>query len=186
MKRTILLSVVLVLFSTVGFAQWSFDLRAGANASTFSTGETRMAIGLKAGVGAEYAFSDLFAVRPGLFFSMRGASDGTHRFETNGDRISRLSYLEVPVWASFRFDVARNFRLALNAGPYAAYRISGKPDGLTDVKDFDAGLAGGLDFLIGHHWVIGGEAQYGLTKVARWDTKKQNSITYSLMLGYRF
>ena len=186
MKRIILLSTLFFL-STAGFAQWTFDVRAGANASTFDVGETRQALGLKVGVGAEYAFSELFAVRPGLFFSMKGASqEGARRFEYDGDKIYRSSYLEVPVWASFRFKIAPGFRLALNAGPYAAYRIGGKKNGLTGIKDFDAGVAGGLDFLIGKRWLVGVEGQYGLAKVGKLENKSLNNITYSLMVGYRF
>ena len=181
------MSALLFLSTAAGFAQWTFDVRAGVNAATFDAGNTRMALGLKAGAGAEYAFSDLFALRPGLFFSMKGASlENARRFEYDGDKIYRSSYLEVPVWASFRFDVARNFRLAVNAGPYAGYRLGGKSKELTDVKDFDAGIGAGLDFLIGRRWVIGAEGQYGLMKVAKLANKSLNNINYSLVFGYRF
>ena len=177
----------LFFLSTAGFAQWSFDVRAGVNAATFDAGNTRSALGPKAGMGAGYAFSELFEVRSGLFFSMKGASmEGARRFEYDGDKIYRSSYLEIPLRVSFRFGLSPNFRLALNAGPYAAYRIGGKKNGLTDVKDFDAGLGAGLDFLIGKHWLAGVEGQYGLMKVGKLENKNLNNISYSLLLGYRF
>ena len=186
MKRIILLSLFL-LVSSVSFAQWSFDARIGANASTFDASKTRQALGLKAGAGAEYTLSDLFALRSGLYFSMKGASmEGARRFEYDGDKIYRSSYLELPVLASFRFDVARNFRLALNVGPYAAYRLGGKKNGLTDVKDFDAGIDAGLDFILHNRWVIGAGCQYGLMKVGKLGTEKVNNINYSLLFGYKF
>ena len=183
MKKILILTLIIAASVPSG-AQLQWDARIGANVSQFSEGDAGMKLGLKAGVTAEYAFSDLFALRPGLYFSMKGSSGDT-KFAADFPSAYNLSYIEIPVLASLRFRVTDGFKLALNAGPYFAYRINGKPEGLVGTKAFDMGAEAGLDFVFGK-FAFGPAVQYGLTRTARFGDRKLHNINYSLTFGFRF
>ncbi|WP_295935977.1 porin family protein [uncultured Alistipes sp.] len=183
MKKTIILGLFL-FFAFTAKAQLAWDVRLGANASQFSEGGAGFKLGVKAGVTAEYAFSKLFALRPGLYFSMKGSSDDKD-FAVDFPTALNLSYLEVPVLASFRFRITERFGLAVHAGPYVAWRINKKPKLLSEVKSFDMGVNAALDFVFGR-FSFGPDVQYGLTKVAKVEGSNLHNINYSLVFGYKF
>lgn len=184
MKKVIFV-VLIMLVVSVCYAQMSWEARIGANLSGVSKGDVSMKFGAKAGVGIEYAFTSLFAIRPALFFSMKGATDGKSPFDFSPDETLKLNYVEIPVLASFRFKVVENFSLALNAGPSFSCRLSKKPDLLTDLNAFDIGANMGLDFVLHKKFVIGVEGQYGLSKLTDKGDEPHN-INYSLSFGYKF
>ena len=184
MKKIFAVSIIMAAAVAVSNAQVNWDVRVGANVSQFSEGDAGLKLGLKAGVAMEYAFSDLFVLRPGLFFSMKGSSDDT-KFAAGFPKDFNLSYIELPVLASFRFPVSGNFSLALNAGPYVACRINGKPDALPDSEAIDFGAEAGLDFVFGR-FVFGPQVQYGLNKVAKVAGESYHNINYSLTFGMKF
>lgn len=184
MKRVFLV-VCILLISWNGFSQLKWDVRVGANVSDYSKGETDVRIGWKAGVGVEYAFSDLFALRPSLYYSLKGAAAEGHKFSMNRKFTQKLSYVELPVLAVFRFKVTQGFALAVNAGPYFAARVGKKVAvGGHDARAFDMGVDAGLDFLV-HSFVVGVGAQYGLTGLTGGGGEPHN-VNYSLTFGYRF
>ena len=62
-----------LLFATLGAsAQFHADLRAGATASAI--GDQHLKMGIRAGAGIEYLFTERWGLRSGLFFSMKGAT----------------------------------------------------------------------------------------------------------------
>lgn len=182
--KKIFLVLMITTVAAVANAQVKWDVRVGVNVSQFSEGDAGLKLGLKAGVNAEFEFSELFALRPGLYFSMKGSSEDT-KFASDFPSKANLSYIELPVLASFRFPVKNNFSLALNAGPYFACRVNKEPDMLPGVNTFDMGVEAGLDFVFGK-FVFGPGVQYGLTEAAKYGTTKLHNINYSLTFGYKF
>ena len=67
-------------------------------------------VGFKLGGGFEYAFNDTWSLQPSLFLTSKGA-------KKDGNSINAM-YLELPVMAAARFNVADNTNLVVNAGPY--------------------------------------------------------------------
>lgn len=178
MKKLIFLVLAAATVGTAS-AQLTWDARVGANVSQFTGGGDMLKFGLRAGVTADYAFSELFSLRPGIFFSMKGSSkDGDFAFKQ--DDAYNLSYIEVPVYAVFRLVESGNFGLRLGAGPYAAFLLN-KSKAL-DPKKFDAGVGAMLDFSFGR-FSFGPEVTYGFTKL---NGVQKNNICYSLMFGYKF
>ena len=183
MKKTVILGILL-LSALAANAQLRWDIRAGVNVSQFSEGGAGLKLGIKAGVSAEYGFSQLFALRPGLYFSMNGSSEDRN-FASGFPAGCNLSYIELPVLASFRFPVTSGFALALNAGPYMACRINKEPKLMPSASTFDTGIEAGLDFVFGH-FSFGPSAQYGLTNAVKTDAMSLHNICYTLTLGYKF
>lgn len=182
MKRIIFIALLL-LSVTAANAQLSWTTRAGVNLSGIENSDAALKFGWKAGAGLDYSFSKLFSLRPMLYYSTKGSATGK---TFSPDETLRLGYLELPVLASFHFDLGQNLFLVANAGPYFGYRISKSPS-QTELKygKFDAGANAGLDF-VNHHFVIGIEAQYGFSKLAAAPSGKLHNINYSLVFGYNF
>ena len=75
-------------------------------------------IGFKLGGGFEYAFNDTWSLQPSLYLTSKGAK--------KDELTINAYYLELPVMAAARFNVADNTNLVVNAGPYLACGIAGK------------------------------------------------------------
>lgn len=84
-----------LLFATLGAsAQFHADLRAGATASAI--GDQHLKMGIRAGAGVEYLFTERWGLRSGLFFSMKGATTSNNVFNYDADKATRLSCLDLP------------------------------------------------------------------------------------------
>lgn len=185
MKKMILMATLILLVATAN-AQLSWTVRVGANVSGIENSDSQMKLGWKVGAGADYSFSKLFSLRPMLCYSTKGSTYGSNTMGFSPDEVLKLGYLEMPVLASFHFLLGKTTSLAANAGPYFASRITKSPSGTTiDYKKFDAGLQCGLDFSI-KKFIIGAEAQYGLTSLAKTTSGNLHNINYSLVFGYKF
>lgn len=181
MKKRLILTAFLLFAAVAANAQLRWDVRLGANVSQFSEGNAGLKLGVKAGVTAEYGFSKLFALRPGVYFSMKGSSDTTD-FASDFPTSTNISYIEVPVLVSFRLPITQGFGLAFNAGPYMAFRVN---DSVAGAERFDVGAEAGVDFVFGR-FVFGPSAQYGLTKVFTAGSDDMHNVCYSLTFGYKF
>lgn len=181
--KKIIIAVILLFIAFSASAQLHADLRVGATASSF--GDRHIKMGIRAGAGVEYLFSEHWGLRSGLFFSMKGATTSNNVFNYDSDKATRLSYLDLPVEALVAFRLSARTRLALHGGFYVACLLhSSLPDGTGfDVRRWDAGVGFGADFIVGH-FVIGPEVQYGLTRLTK--PGSDHNTTYALTLGYRF
>lgn len=132
MKKSIL-TILFALCSTIGFAQVSFQVKAGLNLSSYigeNSDHSKFKPGARIGVGMEYQFTDLISLQPSLFFSQKGAkySSGYEGTVVDADadvKINQL-YLELPINVQFRFNLADNTNLVIATGPYLACGVGGK------------------------------------------------------------
>ena len=97
----------------------------------------------------------------------------------DGNSINAM-YLELPVMAAARFNVADNTNIVVNAGPYLACGIAGKTKidlgndterkydtfGDDALKRFDAGLGVGVALELGKV-IVGLDGQFGLVDVEK-------------------
>lgn len=185
MKKMILMAV-LILSVGAANAQMSWTARVGANVSGIENSDSNMKLGWKIGAGFDYAFTKLFSVRPMLYYTTKGSTNGKSTMGFSPDETLKFGYLEIPVLASFHFPLGKNTALVANAGPYFAYRINQSPKhSAIDYKKFDTGINCGLDFEI-KKYVIGVEAAYGFTALAKTTAGNLHNINYSLCFGYKF
>ena len=201
MKKSILL-VMFALLSVAGFSQVSWNAKVGMNISNF-TGDLDVSakVGVKLGVGMEYAFNDTWLLQPSLFLSQKGAKFSATVSGDEADVKFNAMYFELPIMMAARFNVANNTNIVVSAGPYMAYggktrtkmRIGGAK---TDIKEntfgsdafdrFDAGLGVGVAAEFGRI-IVGLDGQFGLVKLMDMniDSNPKN-INCAITLGYKF
>lgn len=85
--KKLLITASLLLASLGASAQFHADLRVGATAS--SIGDQHLKIGIRAGAGVEYLFTERWGLRSGLFFSMKGATTSNNVFNYDADKATR-------------------------------------------------------------------------------------------------
>ncbi|MEG0889077.1 MAG: porin family protein [Bacteroides sp.] len=184
MKKSILF-VLFTFLSVTVFSQVTWNAKAGMNLSNY-TGDNDMnaKVGFKIGGGLEYGFTDLWSLQPSLFVSTKGAK--------YDDATLNAVYLELPVMAAARINVADNTNIVISAGPYFAYGIGGKTSigdhsvdtfGDDGLNRFDAGLGLGVAAEFGKV-VVGLDGQLGLAEVQKLGNPK--NINFSITLGYKF
>lgn len=147
----------------------SIGLRVGHNASNIN-GETEMSgtrSGLHAGLSVDYSFIKSLGVETGVYYSTKG-------FKNNDTEYASMSYVQVPVQASYRIRTKTGVKFHFNLGPYFAYGLSGdikvKPQSLKEFFVFDQDAFGDNGFFkrldmgltAGAH-ILFGQAQLGIT-----------------------
>ena len=200
MKKSILL-VMFALLSVAGFSQVSWNAKVGMNISNF-TGDLDVSakVGVKLGVGMEYAFNDTWLLQPSLFLSQKGAKFSATVSGDEADVKFNAMYFELPIMMAARFNVANNTNIVVSAGPYMAYGVGGKTrtkmrigGAKTDIKEntfgsdaFDAGLGVGVAAEFGRI-IVGLDGQFGLVKLMDMniDSNPKN-INCAITLGYKF
>ena len=189
MKKSVLF-VLFALISVAGFSQITgWNAKVGMHFSNY-TGDLDLnaKVGFKLGGGFEYAFDDTWSLQPSLFLTGKGAKK---------DEVTiNAYYLELPVMAAARFNVADNTNLVVNAGPYFACGVAGKvkadmgnveykEDTFGDdaLKRFDAGLGVGVALEFGRI-IAGLDGQFGLVDVQKVGNPK--NMNFSIVVGYKF
>lgn len=83
-------------------------------------------IGVKVGVIYDWGLSEAFYIQPGLYFTTRGGKYGEGDEDGKYEEKWNLSYLQLPILASYRIPLNDNMKLHINAGPYLACGLGGK------------------------------------------------------------
>lgn len=176
----------------------SFGVRAGVGLANMG-GDVKNSDNLfnfHVGVVGDYAFTNNFYLEPGLYFTRKGCSFDKVSYESfpyKTESVSRnLYYLEIPVLASYRFNINDAFGINVQAGPYAAIGLFGDTD---DVKSFDDGnckrfdagarFAAGVQFSAFSATVGYDLGLMNIADVEEGDYKATTSLI-SLTLGYDF
>jgi hypothetical protein len=155
MKTAILLASVLFLTISTQ-AQVKFGVKAGLNTSTLSgmdgLYETASAnvnvksrLGFHGGLVAQLNLPSNLFLQPELLFSIQGDKE-SYEGETE---TSALNYIQLPIYAGYKFDAGLGLNIIFGVGPYFAYGISATDDAFDELfKRFDAGISalGGVQF----------------------------------------
>lgn len=168
-----------------------FTVKAGVGLSSVVGGDadTKTTFSYKAGVSYDLGISENFSIIPGIEFATKG-----YKSDAIDGSIS-MSYLQIPVFAAYKFNISDGMKLAIKAGPYVSYGIFGSDiewysGGKTNVFDsdegfnrFDAGAIAGvsLDF---DQFMVGLEYSRGLIKLDS-DISAFNQA-FGLVFGYKF
>jgi len=88
-------------------------------------GNFHMKSGFQGGLFADWPINNALAIQPGARLTMQGFTD---KYTSNGEVIRKFSlfYLQVPVYAQYRLNVAEDVYLLFQAGPYAGVGLFGR------------------------------------------------------------
>jgi len=174
----------------------TFGVRAGVNFSNFTGGEgsTDSRVGFNVGVNVDIPLMQSLYLQTGLYATQKGAKAEGDGWE---EKVNPL-YLQIPVLASYRYNISDATQLQVNFGPYFAYGISGKyksEDGECDFfgddedqfggKRFDAGLQVGAGITLSKFY-LGCAYEFGLTKVFDTEDSKSKNSNFMINVGYNF
>ncbi len=167
--RNIILLLACV-FSTTCIAQkFQFGAKAGVNISNFTGGnfedvEKNSLIGFHGGVFFRFQFLG-FGLQPEAMISTQGARIDS----VNGSYDWKLTYINIPVMAQYRFPSG----FYIEAGPQVGFMIDDQVENETIenfINELDLGLAAGFGFRGKKGLGIGGRYTAGISKLGDFET----------------
>lgn len=156
-------------------------------------------IGFRLGVAADYEFYHSMFVESGLYVTTKGAKwkEGSEKNTFN------LTYLQLPILYSYKYNLGNDLMLNGKIGPYLAVALSAKdkykdseyPDDdettkgfgkdKTGLKAFDAGLQIGIGASKGRY-SLGLNYEIGLANISAFTDDKTHTGCFNITLGYNF
>ncbi|CCY90348.1 putative outer membrane insertion C-signal [Bacteroides sp. CAG:1076] len=214
------LAIMLLLPASYIYAQRTFNLfgtdvsigvRAGGTyshitKSNHSDGKLGWLIGADLEIPVDKVSEDFF-IQPSLLFLSKGDKCSTSGDVGDGDvatveTTENAIFMEIPVMAGYRLNIADNFNLTFNAGPYFAFGLGGKSElgmdatlwgspigGGYEINTFDSikrfdfgiGLGAGLEIL--QSWSVNLNYDFGLIPVIDGGGKHR---AFMFSVGYKF
>ena len=196
--RNLLMSMFMIL-SASAFAQnevGQFTLKpmAGVNLATLTkTDDSKLRVGLAAGVEAEYGVAENFSLSLGALYSMQGVKFTEKGSGATLDVTYKLDYINIPVLANYY--LFKGF--AIKAGIQPAFKASAKvkaelSSGSASVKDSETldgvkGFALSIPFGLSYEYesfVL--DARYNLGVTKAFDAGDSKNSWFMFTLGYKF
>lgn len=198
--KKILMTIALAMCTLAGFSQVKWDARFGVNFSNVTKDKESKALpGFLLGVGMDYGFTENWSLQSGLMFSSKG-----YKYKEEGFKETiRPIYLDIPILAAYKVDIADNMKFVVNAGPYLAFGLGGKDKehwdggesyklfkGEYGWKRFDLGIQYGVGLELGERYLVNLTGQNGficpVDFPAGYKGDKPKNMTFTIGLGYRF
>jgi hypothetical protein len=193
--KKIMMIAAMMLLSVGAFAQnevGQFTLKpmAGVNLATLTkTDDSKLRVGLAAGVEAEYGITETFGVSGGVLYSMEGCKN-----KDNSDFKTNLDYINVPILANAY--LFKGFAVKVGVQPGFLVRAKEKYSngGITvdgDIKDacnkVQLSIPIGLSYEYAD-FVLDARYNWGLTNTFKNDNsdKKSHNSVFMFTLGYKF
>lgn len=200
MKKMMMIAAMLVATLSASaqneVGQVTLMPKVGLNLSTI-TGDKedkKTKAGVVAGVEAEYALTEKFAVQGGLLYSMEGAKWSATESGVKGTYNMNVDYLQIPILAQYYLVSG----LAVKAGIQPGFNVRHKQsfdlssgsesykdkENLEGVKSFSFSVPVGLSYEY-KCFVLDARYNIGVTKVFK-DADYGRNSTFAITLGYKF
>ena len=158
--------------------QASIKPMAGINLATMTKADnTKMRVGLAAGLEFEYGVAENFGLSAGVLYSMQGAKIDI----VGNDKVTmKLDYINIPILANYYIVKG----LAIKAGVQPGFNVQKKLDDvkLDDVKGFALSIPVGLSYEFSNV-VLDARYNWGVTDA--FDDIKTKHSYFTLTLGYK-
>lgn len=200
--KKIMMIAAMMLLSVGAFAQnevGQFTLKpmAGVNLATLTkTDDSKLRVGLAAGVEAEYGVAENFSLSLGALYSMQGVKFTEKDGSAKLDVTYKLDYINIPILANYY--LFKGF--AIKAGIQPAFKASAKlkaelssgsasakdSETLEGVQGFNLSIPFGLSYEY-QSFVLDARYNLGVTKAFKdsWNTDSKHSW-FMFTLGYKF
>lgn len=190
-------------------AQITWNAKGGigvASAITSGGADAKLHFVGKIGAGIEIPLGSDFSLMPSLEGAWKGGKYKWNKKGYEGEENISITYIQIPVLMAYRLNLSDRWNMAIKAGPYFAYAVSGtdkqsftyngnKYTGSLNIFDsddmegktakrYDVGIDIGVDFEY-HRFVIGLEYELGFVSMAPNDGSLKNQAFY-ITAGYKF
>ena len=171
--------------------QASIKPMAGINLATMTkTDDSKMRVGLAAGLEFEYGVADNFGISAGVLYSMQGVKGKGVWLGGAGpvDLTYKLDYINIPVLPNYYIvpglAIKAGVQPGFNVKKKVAVEVAGVKDDATvdDVKGFALSIPVGLSYEFSNV-VLDARYNLGLTKAIK-DADSKHSY-FTITLGYR-
>ena len=182
MKKLMIIAIMMVAAVSAKaqneVGQASIKPMAGINLATMTKADnTKMRVGLAAGLEFEYGVAENFGLSAGVLYSMQGAKIDI----VGNDKVTmKLDYINIPILANYYIVKG----LAIKAGVQPGFNVQKKLDDvkLDDVKGSALSIPVGLSYEFSNV-VLDARYNWGLTKAFKEGDSKNSYFT--ITLGYR-
>lgn len=191
--KKVLLSVFFMLTALTINAQEDnkVNVTAGIGASSVvgSDAKTTSAFSYKLGITYDCKVAENFYIVPGLDFVAKGFNSTSIEGRIN------MSYIQIPVSATYKFSITDNVRVGAHVGPYFSFGIYGSDielyngtefnmfDADLGYKRFDTGVITGINIEF-YKFSVGFEYSRGFVKLD--PNYSQFNQTIGVAFGYYF
>ena len=164
---------------------------AGINLATMTkTNDSKMRLGLAAGLEFEYGVTDNFGISAGVLYSMQGVKGKEYWLGSNAkaDITYKFDYINVPILANYYIvkglAIKAGVQPGFNVKKKVAVEVAGVKDDATvdDVKGFALSIPMGLSYEFSNV-VLDARYNLGVTKAIK-DIDSKHSY-FTITLGYR-
>ena len=205
--KKLLTIVCAITFAIPTCAQVTWNAKGGIGFASCIVGgnnESKLHFVGKVGFGLEKPLSSNLSLMPSLEIAWKGGKYGLNSKGYEGDESLNIFYAQIPVVLAYRLNLNDRWNMAIKAGPYVAFAISGRDQqnfsyngkrysGTLDIFDkdemggeaakrYDVGIDIGIDFEH-HHYVFGLEYELGFISMAPNGLKNQAAY---ITIGYKF
>ena len=198
MKKIMMIAAMMLLsvgaFAQNEVGQITLKPMAGINLATMTkTDDSKMRVGLAAGVEAEYGVAENFSLSLGALYSMQGVKFTEKDGSAKLDVTYKLDYINIPILANYY--LFKGF--AIKAGIQPAFKASAKlkaelSSGSASAKDSETldgvkGFALSIPFGLSYEYqsfVL--DARYNLGVTKAFDAGDSKNSWFMFTLGYKF
>ncbi|WP_280645792.1 MULTISPECIES: outer membrane beta-barrel protein [unclassified Dysgonomonas] len=123
--KSMLVLILLVACTSISAQELTFGAKGGLNASMMigDTKGSKIQPGFHLGMTVDYEFSKNIYLMSGLELTTKG---GTEKNGSGARLTAWPLYIQMPIHVGTKFEINNNIKLAVHAGPYVAYGISGR------------------------------------------------------------
>jgi hypothetical protein len=202
MKKLMMIAAMMLMsmgaFAQNEVGQFTLKPMVGLNLATMTkTDDSKMRVGLAAGVEGEYGVAENFSVTAGVLYSMQGVkfTDSGNIYGNNVkmDLTYKLDYINIPILANYYIVKG----LAVKAGIQPAFKASAKlkaeatsgsssasdSESLSGVKGFCLSIPFGLSYEYSD-FVL--DARYNLGVTKAFENGDPKHSWFMISLGYKF
>ena len=182
MKKLIMIAAFIVAALSANaqneVGQITLQPKAGISIAKITGDGTKYAVGLAAGVEAEYGVAENFGLTLGALYSMQGyKADGA-------DKKCCMDYINIPILAQYY--VAKGFAIKAGVQPGFLVRASYDGNSFSDAcEKFDFSIPVGLSYEI-DNFVLDARYNFGLTKTLKGASEKTKNSVFQITVGYKF
>jgi hypothetical protein len=189
MKKLMMIAIMMVAAVSANaqneVGQASIKPMAGVNLATMTKfDDSKMRVGLAAGLEFEYGVAENFGLSAGVLYSMQGVKYDEQLFGGKVTATYKFDYINVPILANYYVVPG----LAIKAGVQPGFNVKKKADvdgvngDIADVNSFYFSIPVGLSYEFSNV-VLDARYNWGITKAVK-DVDSKHSY-FTITLGYR-